>query len=149
MQSSEATLHTIHMDGAATYNLPFPWDRSRPDLAPAGRISGSSARVRDKKTPRGSGVAPSQQPPIIQPQGVTLFASRFARFRYVFQPLHIQSLRSRARTTRACTGRTRRRSVACDQDFVANVLSKLGSVALKLIRGPGAISESEVAIRTL
>jgi hypothetical protein len=25
MQSSDATLHTIHMDGAATYNLPFPF----------------------------------------------------------------------------------------------------------------------------
>ena len=24
MQSSDATLHTIHMDGAASYNLPFP-----------------------------------------------------------------------------------------------------------------------------
>jgi hypothetical protein len=33
MKSSDATLHTIHMDGAATYNLPFPFpDRvsSRP-----------------------------------------------------------------------------------------------------------------------
>ena len=27
MQSSDATLHTIHMDGAASYNLPFPLDR--------------------------------------------------------------------------------------------------------------------------
>ena len=25
MQSSDATLHTIHMDGAASYNLPFPF----------------------------------------------------------------------------------------------------------------------------
>jgi hypothetical protein len=25
MKSSDATLHTIHMDGAATYNLPFPF----------------------------------------------------------------------------------------------------------------------------
>ncbi len=25
MQSSDATLHTIHMDGAATFNLPFPF----------------------------------------------------------------------------------------------------------------------------
>ncbi len=25
MQSSDATLHTIHMEGAATYNLPFPF----------------------------------------------------------------------------------------------------------------------------
>jgi hypothetical protein len=25
MQSSDATLHTVHMDGAATYNLPFPF----------------------------------------------------------------------------------------------------------------------------
>jgi hypothetical protein len=25
MQSSDTTLHTIHMDGAATYNLPFPF----------------------------------------------------------------------------------------------------------------------------
>jgi hypothetical protein len=25
MRSSDATLHTIHMDGAATYNLPFPF----------------------------------------------------------------------------------------------------------------------------
>jgi len=25
MQSSDPTLHTIHMDGAATYNLPFPF----------------------------------------------------------------------------------------------------------------------------
>lgn len=25
MESSDATLHTIHMDGAATYNLPFPF----------------------------------------------------------------------------------------------------------------------------
>src|SRR5207253_8995589 len=25
MNSSDATLHTIHMDGAATYNLPFPF----------------------------------------------------------------------------------------------------------------------------
>ena len=25
MQSSDATLHTIHMDGAATYNLPYPF----------------------------------------------------------------------------------------------------------------------------
>ena len=25
MQSSDATLHTIHMDGVATYNLPFPF----------------------------------------------------------------------------------------------------------------------------
>ena len=27
MQSSDATLHTIHMDGAATYNLPFPFTK--------------------------------------------------------------------------------------------------------------------------
>ena len=27
MQSSDATLHTIHMEGAATYNLPFPFVR--------------------------------------------------------------------------------------------------------------------------
>ena len=25
MKSSDATLHTVHMDGAATYNLPFPF----------------------------------------------------------------------------------------------------------------------------
>ena len=25
MQSSDATLHTVHMDGAASYNLPFPF----------------------------------------------------------------------------------------------------------------------------
>jgi hypothetical protein len=25
MQSSDATLHTIHMEGAATFNLPFPF----------------------------------------------------------------------------------------------------------------------------
>src|SRR5205814_621448 len=25
MKSSDAVLHTIHMDGAATYNLPFPF----------------------------------------------------------------------------------------------------------------------------
>lgn len=25
MESSDATLHTVHMDGAATYNLPFPF----------------------------------------------------------------------------------------------------------------------------
>ena len=25
MQSSDATLHTVHMDGAATFNLPFPF----------------------------------------------------------------------------------------------------------------------------
>jgi hypothetical protein len=25
MQSSDATLHTIHMDGAASFNLPFPF----------------------------------------------------------------------------------------------------------------------------
>jgi hypothetical protein len=25
MMSSDATLHTIHMDGAATFNLPFPF----------------------------------------------------------------------------------------------------------------------------
>jgi hypothetical protein len=25
MKNSDATLHTIHMDGAATYNLPFPF----------------------------------------------------------------------------------------------------------------------------
>jgi len=27
MQSSDATLHTIHMDGAATFNLPFPFQK--------------------------------------------------------------------------------------------------------------------------
>jgi hypothetical protein len=27
MQSSDATLHTIHMDGAASYNLPFPFPK--------------------------------------------------------------------------------------------------------------------------
>jgi Polysaccharide lyase family 4, domain II len=27
MQSSDATLHTIHMEGAATYNLPFPFQK--------------------------------------------------------------------------------------------------------------------------
>jgi Polysaccharide lyase family 4, domain II len=37
MQSSDPTLHTIHMDGAATYNLPFPFvdkPTSRPMPAP-------------------------------------------------------------------------------------------------------------------
>ena len=29
MKSSDATLHTIHMDGAATFNLPFPVHRPR------------------------------------------------------------------------------------------------------------------------
>jgi len=35
MKSSDATLHTVHMDGAATYNLPFPFTNqiiSRPKL---------------------------------------------------------------------------------------------------------------------
>jgi hypothetical protein len=35
MKSSDATLHTVHMDGAATYNLPFPFTNqiiSRPML---------------------------------------------------------------------------------------------------------------------
>ena len=27
MQSSDATLHTVHMDGAATFNLPFPFQK--------------------------------------------------------------------------------------------------------------------------
>jgi len=37
MKSSDATLHTIHMDGAATYNLPFPFPdqiNSRPMNTP-------------------------------------------------------------------------------------------------------------------
>jgi len=37
MRSSDTTLHTIHMDGAATYNLPFPFpdkSTSRPMPAP-------------------------------------------------------------------------------------------------------------------
>jgi hypothetical protein len=25
MMSSDATLHTVHMEGAATFNLPFPF----------------------------------------------------------------------------------------------------------------------------
>jgi hypothetical protein len=25
MKSSDATLHTVHMEGAASYNLPFPF----------------------------------------------------------------------------------------------------------------------------
>ena len=33
MMSSDATLHTIHMDGAATFNLPFPF-ADRPPRAP-------------------------------------------------------------------------------------------------------------------
>jgi hypothetical protein len=37
MKSSDATLHTIHMEGAATYNLPFPFtnqvvSRNMPNL---------------------------------------------------------------------------------------------------------------------
>lgn len=36
MMSSDATLHTIHMDGAATYNLPFPFpDRPTSRAMPA------------------------------------------------------------------------------------------------------------------
>ena len=37
MKSSDSTLHTIHMDGAATYNLPFPFPNqvvSRPMASP-------------------------------------------------------------------------------------------------------------------
>jgi hypothetical protein len=41
MKSSDATLHTIHMDGAATYNLPFPFQNqviSR-DMASVGLVN--------------------------------------------------------------------------------------------------------------
>ena len=41
MRSSDATLHTVHMDGAATYNLPFPFPNqviSR-DMASVGLVN--------------------------------------------------------------------------------------------------------------
>ncbi|MCU1270011.1 MAG: hypothetical protein JWN74_1305 [Acidobacteriaceae bacterium] len=41
MKSSDATLHTIHMDGAATYNLPFPFPNQviTRDMATVGLVN--------------------------------------------------------------------------------------------------------------
>lgn len=41
MKSSDATLHTIHMDGAATYNLPFPFTNQviTRDMATVGLVN--------------------------------------------------------------------------------------------------------------
>jgi hypothetical protein len=41
MKSSDATLHTIHMDGAATYNLPFPFTNQviARDMATVGLVN--------------------------------------------------------------------------------------------------------------